>query len=129
MNILILEDHADVRESITLFLQDEGHDVLAFTSAESADCQIDHLRPDVAILDVRLPGRTGDEFGRELVQRFPDTRIIFATGEHDLSRLKTAVPGCFVLRKPVDLDVLSQMLKCMAEPDARPSAANLWAAH
>ena len=115
MRILLIEDHDDTRLGLEFFLTAEGHEVVAFDSAEAADRSTDDLKADAAILDVRLPGKAGDAFGRELVRRYPETKIVFATGEPDLARLKAAVPGCVVLQKPLDLEALAPMLRCLTD--------------
>jgi FixJ family two-component response regulator len=67
---------------------------------------------DIALLDVRMPGRCGDDFGRELRARCPKTMIVFVTGEELLEPLKEVVPDCYVLRKPLDAAVLLELLEC-----------------
>lgn len=110
MRILVLEDHDDVRLWLKLSLECEGFAVADYATAESAAAGLDGPGPDVAILDVRLPGRSGDAFGRDLVRRHPGTRVIFATAEADLAALTAAVPDCLVLRKPFDFDALLPLL-------------------
>ena len=48
-------------------------------SGERALAEADRLRPDVVMLDVRLPGMNGNEACAELVRRRPDTRVIVLT--------------------------------------------------
>src|SRR4051812_44471591 len=98
--VLLLEDHDDVRKGLTFYLTQAGFRVFDFDSAEAASAGLDDTCPDIAILDVRLPGRSGDDFGRELVQRCPKARVLFATAEADIiDRLKAAVPGSLAIRK------------------------------
>ena len=108
--VLLVEDHDDSRELFTFFLRRDGLDVVACRSVEDAVPAVADCAPDLALLDVRLPGRSGDDFGRELAERCPDTRIVFLTGEHDVDRLKRLVPTSRVLRKPITGDTLRSVV-------------------
>ena len=76
---------------------------------------------DIALLDVRIPERCGDDYGRELRERCPKTMIVFVTGEALIEPLKQTVPGCVVLRKPIDCDVLLELLACFTSGRASGS--------
>ncbi len=110
--VLLLEDHDDSREFLAEVLRREGFNVTAYASCAAAEHHLDACDMDVALLDVRMPERCGDDFGRELRARCPKTMIVFVTGEAHFEPLKDAVPDCFVLRKPVDAKVLLELLRC-----------------
>lgn len=112
MRILLVEDHDDSRETLRRLLRHEGHEVFAFASAAPASRAFDALRPEVALLDVALPGgRSGDDLAREIAGRLPETNIIFVTWAWDVAKLETAVPSCRVMRKAIDVDALARMLE------------------
>lgn len=113
--IMLVEDDPKARAAMSRVLLWEGITLLSCHDAEQAmaslarGCPAD--APDVAILDVRLPGIWGDEFGRRLHATHPSTRIIFVTGEQNVAaRLKREVPGCTVVSKPIDPKGLLQLL-------------------
>ena len=108
--VLLVEDNDAARTALSHLLSDEGYEVIARGSAEEAQAVTDHSQPDIAILDVRLPGRFGDEFGRELSQKYVHVRVIFLTAESVTDHLGEYVPGATVLRKPVDVDALLRLL-------------------
>ena len=110
--VLVLEDHDDSRRALTLMLRRKGFEVTDYDCCEAAEQHLAACDVDVALLDVRLPGRCGEDFGRELRQRCPKTMIVFVTGEAILEPLKEAVPDCFVMRKPIDADLLLELLEC-----------------
>lgn len=109
--ILIVEDEADAREPLADVLELEGYTVFAHESAEDAAMHIEENDADVAIIDVRLPGRFGDDYARELAQKCPDTKIIFLTAEYKVDALKNKVENALVLSKPVDVDVLLRLIE------------------
>lgn len=117
--IVLVEDHEDVRLAFSFILRSEGHEVHAFADADSALQHCSEFGADIAVLDVRLPGRSGDDLGAELHRCWPNIRVIFMTGEYSVDLVKASVPGALVLKKPVDVDVLLALVNQPA-PAARP---------
>jgi two-component system, cell cycle sensor histidine kinase and response regulator CckA len=108
--VLLLEDHDHSREPLAELLRRSGFDVSAYDRCEPAEPHLAACDIDIALLDVRMPGRCGDDFGRELRARCPKTMIVFVTGEAMVDPLHHAVPDCFVMRKPIDVAVLLELL-------------------
>src|SRR5688500_2342023 len=81
--VLLVEDHDDTRALMATLLRREGHEVFARASSEDAIAHIEECDAEVAILDLRLPGEYGDEFGRRLKERCPETKVIFVTAESE----------------------------------------------
>jgi two-component system, OmpR family, response regulator ResD len=108
--VLIIEDHDDSREMLARLLRREGCDVTHYNNCEAAERHIEAGDVDVALLDVEMPDRCGDDFGSELCRRCPQTMIVFVTAVDGIALLKEAVPDCFVLRKPVEMLVLLKLL-------------------
>jgi DNA-binding response OmpR family regulator len=108
--VLVLEDHDDSRELLAAVLRGSGFDVHCYDRCAAAEPHLAAGDIDIALLDVRMPQRCGDDFARELRERCPQTMIVFITGEDAIDRLKACVPGCFVLRKPFDVAVLLELL-------------------
>jgi DNA-binding response OmpR family regulator len=123
--ILYLEDEATTRTAMAYVLRQEGYEVISHPNAEEALPHIAAGDVDIALLDVRLPGRFGDDFGRELAEKSPKVQIIFLTAEEDIDRIKQLVPSSMTIRKPVDIAVLLEILRCHdaakpAQEDAPP---------
>ena len=110
--VLIVEDHDDSRELLAALLRRSGFDVVAYDRCKAAEPHLEACDVDVALLDVRMPERCGDDFGKELRARCPAAMIVFVTGEARIAPLKAAVPDCFVIRKPIDVAVLFELLEC-----------------
>ena len=64
--ILLAEDDADIRLLVTLKLTQAGHQVRGFGDGLSAAADARENPPDLAVLDVMMPGMTGLEVCREL---------------------------------------------------------------
>jgi DNA-binding NarL/FixJ family response regulator len=78
--VVIADDHPAFRAGLRLLLQDSGLDVVAEAADGPAavDAVVEH-RPDVALLDLQMPGLTGVEVTRRLQEVSPDTRVLVLT--------------------------------------------------
>ena len=110
--VLLIEDHDDSREILAAVLRRSGFEVTSYDRCKPAESHMETCDMDIALLDVRMPERCGDDFGQELRARCPKVMIVFVTGEDLIDPLKTAVPDCFVIRKPIDSAVLLELLTC-----------------
>ncbi len=64
--ILLVEDEANIVEALRFILSREGWDVQGHGNGSSAVDEIARLNPDVVVLDVMLPGRSGLDILRDL---------------------------------------------------------------
>ena len=91
--VFLLDDHELVRRGLTELLGDEADlEVVgeAGTAAEAV-VRVPALRPDVAVLDVRLPDGSGVEVCRELRARVPGLRCLMLTSYADDEALFAAI--------------------------------------
>jgi len=82
--VLIVEDDPDVRESIQWLLRTVSLDSRAFASPSKFIQSVLPSGPTCLVLDVRLPGRSGLDFQRELTTANVNLPIIFITGHADV---------------------------------------------
>ena len=73
--ILIADDHADIRNLLKLTLENRGHDVLTADSGPGALEAASQVVPDLAILDVNMPGLEGTQVARTLRANHATARI------------------------------------------------------
>ncbi|HEX5750274.1 MAG TPA: ATP-binding protein [Archangium sp.] len=66
LRVLVVEDRAPVRETLRVLLQGMGHEVEVATDGVEGVTRILELRPDVALVDVGLPGLDGHELARRV---------------------------------------------------------------
>ncbi|MBI5030635.1 MAG: response regulator transcription factor [Chloroflexi bacterium] len=81
LRILLVDDHEVVRIGLaTLLGRHPGFVVIGETSnAPEAVAKVDELKPDVVVMDIRLPGKNGNEACREIVVKHPATKVIMLT--------------------------------------------------
>jgi CheY-like chemotaxis protein len=118
LRILLVEDNADARDMLQAVLALAGHDVFPFSNGESALAEARRFRPDVAIVDIGLPGMDGHEVARYL-RADPELRhlhLIALTGyglPEDERRAREAGFDRH-LTKPVEPQVLAAALAKLA---------------
>jgi DNA-binding NarL/FixJ family response regulator len=86
ISVLLVDDHAVVREGYRRLLEKRG-DIAVVGEAESAaDAheQFSKLSPDVVVMDISLPGVSGIEAMRRMLNRKPDTRVLMFSMYEDV---------------------------------------------
>ncbi len=93
LRAFLVDDHEVVRSGLRSLLESEGDiEVVGEAgTAEQAMGRIPPTRPDVAVLDVRLPDGNGIEVCREIRSRMPDLRCLVLTSFADDEALLAAV--------------------------------------
>ncbi|MBF9035632.1 response regulator [Rhodobacterales bacterium HKCCE2091] len=66
MRVLLVEDEANILEAIRFILSRDGWEVMAHGTGATALSEVARVRPDVVVLDVMLPGRSGFDILRDL---------------------------------------------------------------
>ena len=110
--VLVVEDEPFIRTTTVDYLEDLGYTVFEAKDAASALKVLETERIELLLTDVGLPGQTGIELALQSRDRFPDIKVVLATGynrvlddAHD-QRLSDAV----ILTKPYDIESLSRAL-------------------
>jgi DNA-binding response OmpR family regulator len=78
MKILVIDDEPTIRETVENKMRKEGHSVFGAESAEDGLSIFRKVRPDLLLLDVMLPGRSGFELA-QTIRRESTVPIIFLT--------------------------------------------------
>jgi DNA-binding NarL/FixJ family response regulator len=120
LRVLIADDHAPTRDDVRRALTDAGFVVCA-EAADSARAaqQALETRPDICLLDVRMPGG-GVAAAWEIAARLPTTKVVMLTvsdEDGDLFRALRAGAMSYLV-KDIDLSVLPQALLDVAEGKA-----------
>jgi DNA-binding response OmpR family regulator len=113
--ILLVEDHDDIRNVLTIALTQRGHEVDAHADGESALEAIESSWPEIAIIDSRLPGVSGLELGRVIDGQTGDRKRILKvlfTGADSLAIREESHQSGFDLfaSKPISIDSFCEEL-------------------
>jgi DNA-binding NarL/FixJ family response regulator len=113
IRVFILDDHELVRRGLQELLEGEGFEVVGSSgSAEEAARRIPALRPDVSVLDARLPDGTGIEVCREVRSVDPGLNCLILTSYDDEQALRGAVlagAAGYVLKEIGGTDLLGAL--------------------
>lgn len=105
--ILVVDDEAEICKILDKFLAKKGFQVMTAASGEEALASFSKERPDLVILDKKMPGIGGQAVLKEFKRQASGVPVIMLTGSINGADDKDVEPGCdAVLNKPVDLNVL-----------------------
>jgi len=93
IRVFLVDDHDVVRRGVAAFLESEGDIEVVGEASTAADAiaRIPVTRPDVAVLDVRLPDGSGVEVCREVRSKVPEVACLMLTSYSDDEALYQAV--------------------------------------
>jgi EAL domain-containing protein (putative c-di-GMP-specific phosphodiesterase class I) len=117
--VLVAEDSPATRQALVELLEDceDLHLVAAVGDADQAVAQAAHLQPDVALLDVRMPGGGGLAAARGIQQVSPATRLVAYSAASDrgsvVQMLRSGVRG-YLLKGASTDELLEGLRRCGA---------------
>lgn len=93
LRVLLVDDHAIVRRGLKAVLEERGHIAIVGEAgtAKSGVEEALRLKPDVTVMDLRLPDGSGVEACRDIRSQNPDAKIIILTSYADEDALFSAV--------------------------------------
>lgn len=81
LKILLVEDHEVVRLGLKALLSRHPQFQVVAEAANASEAmdRVARYRPDIVVMDIRMPGKSGIEATREIKQRYPETQVIMLT--------------------------------------------------
>jgi two-component system chemotaxis response regulator CheY len=102
--VLIVDDVEDIRVMLRHMIEKEGHTIVAeATNGIEAVEKFREHRPDVTIMDIDMPFKTGVEAAREIRELAHSSRIVFCSGgfsKHETPPAELRTGQSSLLRKP-----------------------------
>ncbi len=120
VHVLVVDDDTDAREVIRTILEYCGALAMTAETARRALAVLDHIVPDVIVIDIVMPGRSGYWLIEEIRKRPPDkggaVPALACTGYADLHPRERLQAAGFQkdLRKPIDPWELSRLVAALA---------------
>jgi len=104
--ILVVDDEASIRQSLSGLLSDEGFEILTASNGYEALKVIDAESPDLVLLDIWMPGMDGIETLKEIKKESPYIQVIIITGHGTIETAVQATKlGAFdFIEKPLSID-------------------------
>ena len=106
VKVLLIEDDPDSRDILAEILEPDFEVITAADGLAGLEA-FERESPQVVLTDESLPGMSGSALAREMKLRNPGVRVVLVSG---FANLEGADVADAVLRKPVDIDRLSQLL-------------------
>jgi CheY-like chemotaxis protein/two-component sensor histidine kinase len=120
--ILVVDDQRDIADSFGALLQALGHEVAVAYCGESALEAARRLEPEVAFLDLSMPGMDGHELARRLRQEYSPQRLslVAVSGLEDKHGSDHAGIFDHWLLKPVAVKTITEVLESARESASEP---------
>ena len=112
--VLVVEDAEGLRELARRLLQRQGYTVLVAANADEALRLFErNASIDVLLTDVVMPGASGPELTRQLVERRPALKVIYMSGYTEEAIVQHGVlkPGIAFLQKPFTSETLGRKIR------------------
>ena len=118
--ILVVDDNSDAADMLAILLEQLGHTISVAHDGDEVLKLIDDHAPDLAVLDIGLPGMDGYELARRLRANpsTRDTRLIALSGYGQTSDKEQSKRAGFDahLVKPIAFNDLQQVIEQLASP-------------
>ena len=118
IRVLVAEDDENARSLLVDLLRELGHEVVAEAgTGEQAIVSARAARPDVVLLDVHMPGRSGIEAAEAIAREVDEAAVVLLTGDSTLSlsdRDADATSAIAFLAKPAPARVIDSTVRLAA---------------
>jgi len=131
IRVLIVDDHDLFRTGLASLLDSQpGIEVVAQASSGRAGVRLaDEMRPDVVLMDLRMPDIEGPEATREILERDPSMRVVALTVVSESAAVAGAMEAgaCGFLAKDTAIDGMTAAVRAAAQGGAwlSPRAAEV----
>jgi len=122
IRVLLVDDHEIVRLGLITLINDQPDMEVVGEAGTAAEAfrSVERLRPDVVMMDVRLPGEGGIEATKKITTHFPETRVVMLTSFADDELVVRAIRAGAVgyVLKQVGNDELLRAISAAAKGEA-----------
>ncbi len=111
--ILVCDDEQEILDITQMILEDAGFKVLAVIDSLSVEKMIEEEQPDVLLIDLWMPGMSGDQIVKSLRlnSKIQHTPVVVISASRDGKEIAMAAGADDFLEKPYDIDVLVDTVK------------------
>ena len=116
--ILLVDDEEHIRRFYTEELLDEGHEVLTVATGHELLGRIDHLQPEVVVLDIKLVEYDGLELLQEIRYQYHDLPVVLCTAYDTYEEDAKAIAADYYVVKSFDLSELKLTIQKAIQDDS-----------
>ena len=114
VHVLVVDDEPDIRATVSAMLEIEGFDVAEAANGADALEAVEKRRPDVILLDMRMPVLDGWGFAAEMRRRGHGTPIVVMTAARDAAHWAGEIAAAAFVAKPFGFDDLIHAVENVA---------------
>lgn len=119
ISILLVDDHSLVRRGFRRLLEDARDITVVGEASEGAEAirLAEQLRPQVIVMDCALPGMSGLDAARRILQKFPDTAILMLSMHSEDTWVNQAMDAGargYILKSAVDMELITAIRRVVA---------------
>jgi two-component system cell cycle response regulator CpdR len=111
LSLLYVEDNDDLREIFQEMLEAENREIVACANGEDALAVWESRHFDIVLTDISLPGMSGTDLARRLLEMQPNAWIVLCSGYHYPHGLSSLGPNVRSLPKPFELEELDTLMQ------------------
>jgi DNA-binding NarL/FixJ family response regulator len=119
ISILLVDDHILVRRGFRRLLEDARDITVVGEASEGAEAirLAEQLRPQVIVMDCALPGMSGLDAARRILQKFPETAILMLSMHSEDTWVNQAMDAGargYILKSAVDMELVTAIRRVVA---------------
>jgi DNA-binding response OmpR family regulator len=114
--LLVVDDHPDSVTVVAEYFTHAGYEVFGAHNGRDALGMVDQHRPDVVLLDIRMPGMSGVEVLQQIRLRWRALPVVMVSGADDVELARSCLRrgALDYVRKPFDFDNLHRAVAAAA---------------
>lgn len=111
--VMVVDDHASLGDTLGQLLKVLGHQPVIFTSASECLAWLEAESPDLALVDIRMPGLDGVALFEQIRTRGHQFPVVVVTGYpgDELAKEAAELGVLAVVGKPVSMDMLQRIVE------------------
>jgi CheY-like chemotaxis protein len=114
--VLVVDDEADIRATVSAMLEIEGYAVAEAANGADALNAVERQEPDLILLDMRMPVLDGWGFASEMRKRGHRVPIVVMTAARDAARWAGEIAAAAFVAKPFGFDDLMKAVEQARRP-------------
>jgi PAS domain S-box-containing protein len=111
VSVLVVDDDPDVRGFIVTSLEEQGYRVREASNGREGLAALERELPDLVVLDFIMPGLSGADVARRILDKHPHQPILFVSGYSETDAVKRTAPDAPLLAKPFRAEALQQAVR------------------
>jgi DNA-binding response OmpR family regulator len=124
VKILVADDEQDLLDIYSRALKENGFEVYSATCGNEAVAKFIEIRPDLVILDYRMPRGNGLEAASEIIAMKPSAKIIMLTADGTVLEEAERIGVELFLVKPISLQTLTVSVRTLLSLKATSAIIN-----